>query len=107
MMNPLCCQTVTLYSYRPEGIHRQVVTGCFYHWQQEQTGDGLENTRFLLILPAGVTVGIGDRVYDGIGPEEVVWEQFLPVRVPGLSQVAYVTPYYMDGRLHHTEAGRK
>ena len=59
------------------------------------------------MLPAGEDIEIGDRVYDGIGPETVVWEQFLPINTPGLSQVAYVMPCYFRGALHHMEAGRK
>lgn len=104
---PLCTQTVTLYSQTPQGVTRRVVTGCFYHWQREQTADGLEETKFLLVLPATQQLRPGDRVYDGIGPEQVVWEQFLPVNTPGLSQIAYVTPYRFQGHLHHIEAGRK
>jgi hypothetical protein len=105
--HPLCNQTVSIYSCSPEGISRRVVTGCFYRWHREQMPDGLEETKFLLILPAGESVQIGDRIYDGVGPAQVVWETFLPVNTPGLSQVAYVTPFVFQGRLHHTEAGRK
>ena len=107
IVHPLCDQTVTLYSQTPQGITRRVVTGCFYHYQRQQTPEGLEETKFLLVLPAGEIVDIGDRVYDGIGPEQVVWERFLPVNTPGLSQVAYVTPCRLGSTLHHIEAGRK
>lgn len=107
MVSPLCSQTVTLYTAAPAGIIRRVVTGCFYQWQRQHTPEGLEQTTCMLILPPGQQVQIGDRVYDGIGPEQVVWEQFLPVNTPGLSQIDYVTPCYFQGRLHHTEAGRK
>lgn len=106
-VNPLCTQTVTLYSAAPTGIVRRVVRGCFYSWQRELTPEGLEQTAFLLVLPPDVSVQLGDRVYDGIGPEKVVWENFLPVNTPGLSQVAYVKPCYFQGALHHIEAGRK
>lgn len=106
-INPLCTQTVTLYRSTPAGVERRVVTGCYYQWQQEVTGEGLEQTKFLLVLPPEASVQIGDRVYDGIGPEQMAWETFLPVNTPGLSQVAYVKPCYFQGRLHHTEAGRK
>ena len=107
MENPLCTQTVSIYSNTPAGVSRRVVSGCFYHWQRQQTPEGLEDTTSLMVLPAGETVQIGDRVYDGIGPEQVVWETFLPVNTPGLSQINYVTPYYFQGQLHHVEAGRK
>ena len=107
MVSPLCSQTVTIYRSTPAGITRRVVGGCFYQWQRQITTDGLEETKFLLVLPPEETVQPGDRVYDGVGPQQVAWEQFLPVNTPGLSQIAYVTPYYFQGRLHHTEAGRK
>lgn len=103
----LCTQTVTLYRHTPQGVTRRVIAGCFYQWQRQLGQDGLEETKFLLVLPADAQVCPGDRVYDGIGPEQVAWEQFLPVNTPGLAQTAYVTPYYFQGRLHHIEAGRK
>lgn len=106
-ISPLCDQTVTLYRATPAGIERRVVIGCFYQWQQEVTAEGLEQTCFLLVLPPDASVQPGDRVYDGVGPEQVVWEAFLPVNTPGLSQVAYVKPCYFHGALHHLEAGRK
>ena len=106
-INPLCNQTVTLYRHTAIGVERRVITGCFYSWQREVTAEGLEQTGFLLVLPPEASVQIGDRVFDGIGPEAVAWEAFLPVNTPGLSQVAYVKPCYFQGKLHHTEAGRK
>lgn len=107
MMHPLCNQTVTLYTHTPQGVHRRVVTGCFYHYCQEQLPDGLSQTRFSLILPGEEPVQPGVRVLPGVGPEQVNWETFLPVNTPGLGQVAYAQPYYFAGRLHHWEAGRK
>ena len=35
------------------------------------------------------------------------WATFLPVNVPGLSQVEYVKAWPEDGPLSHREAGRK
>ena len=105
--NPLCSQTVTVYRCTDAGIARQVVGGCCYQWQRQLGHDGLEDTKFLLILPADAAIAPGDRVYDGIGPEQVAWEAFLPVNIHGLSQVEYVTPRYFRGQLHHIEAGRK
>lgn len=107
MMHPLCTQTVTIYTHTPAGVSRRVVTGCFYQYRKTQTADGLEDTKFLLVLPPQAQIDLGDRIIEGIGPEQVVWESFLPVNTPGLSQAAYVTPYYFEGRLHHWEAGRK
>ena len=107
MANPLCTQTVTVYSAADQGITRQVVSGCFYQYQRQLGIDGLEDTKFLLILPADANIAPGDRVYDGIGPAQVVWEAFLPVNTHGLAQVEYVQPQYFRGRLHHIEAGRR
>ena len=107
MIHPLCSQTVTLYTMTDQGLQRRVVEGCFYKWQRQQTQHGLVESKFLLVLPAGESIAPGDRVMDGIGPENVVWEQFLPTNTPGLSQVEYVSPCYFQGALHHLEAGRK
>lgn len=107
MNHPLCNQTVTLYTQTKEGLQRRVVRGCFYHYCRERLSDGLSQTRFTLILPGEEPVQIGTRVLPGIGPEQVDFQTFLPVNTPGLGQVAYVEPYYLDGRLHHWEAGRK
>lgn len=111
MVYPLCDRTVTVYRQEETGVKRQVLEGCYYHWHtQEHPSDvGLrQDTKFLLILPGDkFSLAIGDRIYDGIGPENVDWDSFLPVLVPGLSQVEYVKPWYLGGRLCHTEAGRK
>lgn len=110
MMLPQFSQTVTLYRKKPEGIKRQVLEGCFYSWQVRQTQQphGVrQQTDFLLVIPGACDIRPGDRVFDGIGPEEVDWESFLPVSVTGLSQVAYVTPCYFGSVLCHTEAGRR
>ena len=104
MIHPLCDQTVTLYRQSPQGLQRRVVSGCFYSWRRQQTPEGLTESKFLLVLPAGEDIEIGDRVFDGIGPETVDWETFLPALVPGLSQVEQATPYYIEGRFSHWEA---
>lgn len=109
-MLPQFSQTVTLYRKTSQGLTRQVLEGCFYSWQKEQTEDerGVqEKTRFLLVIPGKCDIRPGDRVFDGVGPEAVDWETFLPVTVPGLCQVAYVTPCYFGSVLCHTEAGRR
>lgn len=109
-MLPQFSQTVTLYRREPEGIRRQVLEDCFYSWQEEllEEETGLHHAvRFLLVIPGACDIRPGDRVIDGIGPETVDWESFLPVTVPGLSQVAYVKPCYFGSLLCHTEAGRR
>lgn len=107
MNHPLCDQTVTLYTHTPQGVQRRVVTGCFYSCCRQVLESGLSQTGFLLILPPEASVSAGDRVLPGVGPEQVDWQSFLPVNTPGLGQVAYVRPYWLEGRLHHWEAGRK
>lgn len=108
MALPLCHQTVTVYRRVGEQITRQVISDCYYDWkviQKTDLGGVRQETVFLLILPPDLTVEPGDRIYDGIGPEKVDWNTFLPNRVPGLSQAAWVKPCYAGASLHHTEAG--
>lgn len=109
----LCDQTVTIYRRQLNTINRQVVEGCHYSWKEVQTEDvmGIRRQRLcLLILPADAAdIQIGDRVYDGIGPQisAAGWYTFLPVTVEGLSEINYVSPCYWEGTLCHIEAGRK
>ena len=96
---PLCDRTVTLY--RSDGT-RQVVENCCYRYRDVQGADNFFR-EFLLIAP--VELRPGDRIFDGIGPEQVDWETFLPVSVPGLSQAEYARYWDFPG-LSHWEAGR-
>lgn len=113
MEYPLCRQTVTVYRLTPEGVSRQVIQDCFYSYQTGENTDEWgerQKTTFLLVVPGEVQrLCIGDRVYDGVGPEITAqqWQSFLPVHVPGLSQVEYLRPCFLNGSLCHTEAGRK
>lgn len=103
---PLCDRTVTLYRRTGDQVERRVLQGCFYRYE-----DCADEERFvrkcLLIWPGAEDIRPGDRVLEGVGPEIVVWEQFLPICVPGLSEVDYAAPWYVDGQLVHWEAGRK
>lgn len=107
----LCDKTVTVYRMENGKLQRLVVEGCYYVWQVGQETDALgtrQITRFLLIMPGSCQrVFPGDRIYDGVGPEEVDWPTFLPTNVPGLSQVAYTRPTWWAGSICHVEAGRK
>ena len=98
----LCDRPVTVYRPRGGKIHRQEATG-FYHykdaWQQDRF-----RREFLLVLPEDIPLQPGDRIYDGIGPETVDWETFLPVAVPGLSQIRTAEAYCRNGSFHHWEA---
>lgn len=102
---PLCEQTVTLYRREKGQIFRRVLEDCFYKYT-----DTVENDRFvrkfLLVVPGAEALRPGDRVLEGIGPETVNWEKFLPVNVPGLSQAEYAEPHCFLGTVHHWEAGR-
>lgn len=97
---------MTLYRNTEKGVERFVWRNCYY-----RCTDVLENGRFLrkflLVRPGAEEIRPGDRVLEGIGPEKIDWETFLPVNVPGLSQVEYATPNYWLGQLVHWEAGRK
>ena len=109
----LCTQTVTVYRKTPDGILRQELPGCFMQWREEETFDRLgrkKERKFLLIQPGQMQrVFLGDRVFEGIGPEITPehWVEFIPSAVERLGQVSYVTPYRWQGKILHTEAGRK
>ena len=107
----LCGQKVTIYRMGEGGLQRQVAEGCFYAYEdiliRGVAGERLER-KFLLVMPgAEQRVFPGDRIYDGIGPEQVDWEQFLPACVPGLSEAQYARAYSLNGQICHWEAGRK
>ena len=107
MTSPLCDRTVTIYRREAGVVSRRVAAGCFYRWEdsRQEDGGGLAfHRKFLLIQPGAEEIRPGDRVYDGIGPELVDWEQFLPENVPGLSVVANAGPRYFDGKLVHYQA---
>ena len=103
---PLCDRTVTLYRRTAAGAERRVLKGCFYRFEDMADGERFVR-KFLLIWPGAEEIRPGDRVFDGIGPEQVVWEDFLPVNVPGLSEAAYAAPWHWAGKIAHWEAGRK
>ena len=114
-MNPLdyslCNQTVTIYRKTGDEILRKVAVGCHlsckYRKATEAYGKSMEK-KFLLIIPAGtIHPEPGDRVYAGVGPEEVDWIHFLPALVPELYEISYVHPCCWDGEIVHWEAGHK
>lgn len=112
-MNPLdyslCSQTVTLYRRTGEKITRKVLPGCHLSQQlampQTNYGKSMEK-KFLLIIPGNSNPPQpGDRIYDGIGPENADWASFLPAVVPELMEVSYVKPCCWDGEIVYWEAG--
>ena len=107
----LCTQTVTVYRKSKGTLQRLVVDGCYYIWEDvtvtDVAGTRFER-RFLLIMPGRCQrVFPGDRIYNGVGPEEVNWQEFIPVNVAGLSETAYVRPSWWGAEVCHVEAGRK
>lgn len=111
MRYPLCDRTVTVYRQENGQIYRFLVEGCFYRHQEKltETEEGLRHERTCLFVVPGENFlpRVGDRVYDGIGPETVDWETFLPVSIQGLGELNYVAPQYWMGAVCHIEAGRK
>lgn len=109
----LCDRTVTIYRRHGDEIVRQVAEACYYSWKEVQRIDERgcrKDTICLLLIPGDAQkVFVGDRVFDGIGPEVSAqdWAAFIPVKVAGLTQISYVQPHYWDGKLCHVEAGRK
>ena len=109
----LCDKTVTIYRQQGNQILRQVTKNCYFLHQVTCSIDVLgrrEETIFQLIMP-GETQRVfpGDRVLEGIGPEisQEQWPGFIPAKVAGLAEVAYVKPCYWEGAICHVEAGRK
>ena len=103
----LCDRTVTVYRVGNGKLQRLVVEGCYYAYEDGLDMGGFDR-KFLLVMPGACQrVFPGDRIYDGIGPEEVQWQEFIPVKVAGLSEVAYVRPWFYGGVIQHVEAGRK
>lgn len=103
---PMCDRTVTVYRRVGDAVERRVLEGCFYRYQ-DTVGEEQFVRKFLLIWPGQEAIRPGDRVLDGVGPETVCWEEFLPVNVPGLAEAAYAAPWYWEGKISHWEAGRK
>lgn len=108
----LCCQTVTVYRRMGNKVLRQVLENAFYSYQDRYVGqapDSRMERLFTLILPGNYPLQVGDRIYDGVGPEldPAEWAGFIPACVPGLSQVQYVKPFFWEGKICHLEAGRK
>lgn len=103
----LCDRTVTVYRQENGRLQRLVVDGCYYAWE-DALDMGRFDRKFLLVMPGCCQrVFVGDRIFDGVGPEAVEWKDFIPVKVAGLSEVAYTRPWFYRGVMQHLEAGRK
>lgn len=108
----LCQQTVTVYHKDGEKYTRKVYEKAFLDHKKTQTVDrtgSKEANSFLLVIPGNSqAVFVGDKVYDGIGPEitdREAWAAFIPAKVPGLVIVSYADIKRWNGEIIHTEAG--
>ena len=108
----LCRQTVTVYHKEADGtFSRTVHEHAYLDYKKTQTTErtgSKEANSFLLIIRGSVqTVHVGDKVFDGEGPEISVteWSTFIPSKVPGLVVVSSADPKKWNGRIVHTEAG--
>lgn len=108
----MCTQTVTVYHKDGDKYTRTVHERAFLDYKKTQTVDrtgSKEANSFTLVIPGNSqTVFVGDKVYDGIGPEiadREAWAAFIPAKVPGLVVVSYADPKKWNGNIVHTEAG--
>lgn len=108
----MCNQTVTVYHQNGNKYVRTVYDHAFLDYKKTQTVDktgSKEANSFLLIIPGDAqSVFIGDKVYDGVGPEiadREAWAAFIPSKVSGLVVVSYADPKKWNGTIVHTEAG--
>ena len=108
----MCNQTVTVYHKDGDAYTRTVYERAFLDFKKTQTVDktgSKEANSFLLVIPGDTqAVFVGDKVYDGIGPEiadREAWAAFIPVKVPGLVVVSYADAKKWNGKIVHTEAG--
>lgn len=111
MMYPLCRQTVTVYRLVEDEVYRQVFPRAFLDCRESRDlnkkGSQLTHS-FLLVIPgSSQQVFVGDKVFDGIGPEitRQEWGRFVPANVPELVMVSHAGVKRFQGKIVHTEAG--
>jgi hypothetical protein len=104
-------QTVTVYRKEGDKITRSVHKNAFFEFKKTQNVDKTarkEANSFLLVIPGSVqSVFVGDKVFEGTGPDvdAAEWSAFNPKEVPNLVVVSYADPKKFNGVLVHTEAG--
>ena len=108
----LCKQTVTVYHQEYEKFTRTVYHKAFLDYKKTQSVDqtgSKEANSFLLVIPGSTQAAfVGDKVYDGTGPEittQKEWAAFRPPAVSGLVVVSYADAKKWNGMIVHTEAG--
>lgn len=102
----LCNQTVTLYGVRGGEILRRVAEGCYLASESGITENTFGKSRlkkFLLIIPGDQDLQPGDRVFEGVGPEGVNWQSFVPAFTEGLYEIGRVKKQLWEGEITHTE----
>lgn len=90
--------TVTVYRESICDVERIVLNGCHFESKVESKADitGIwPRDVCFLTAPAGADIRPGDRVCGGVGPEGP--EAALP-------RIAWVRPFFVDGKVHHLEA---
>ena len=106
----LCDETVTVYRKTEGGILRWVKERARLIRQTSDTTENFGKSRlkkFLLIIPGDCPLSPGDRVYAGIGPEQVDLKTFVPAAVPALFEAGFVKPCFWEGSICHWEAGNR
>ena len=105
----LCDGPVTVYRRLKDGtVERTVHPRAFLDFDKVRSvgKTGSEDAMsFLLVVPGEADLMPGDKVLDGIGPEEVDWATLVPAAVPGLCVIRHVDPKRVGGRVCHVEAG--
>ena len=95
----LCQDTVTVY--RRESLTRHILRGVHFEATERRSADtGRERDEwgFLLIVPGGFDIRLGDRIAFGEGPEIAAWAD-----TAGYPTVGAVKHCRFRGRLCHTE----
>lgn len=101
----LCQDTVTVY--HREGLTRRVIENAHFELTDKLSvtqGRQSIGRDFLLVIPGGDPIAVGDKVVLGVGPEVIAWEDLNTAAVPDLGVVETVKPRYFKGLLCHTEA---
>ena len=109
----LCDQTVTVYRKLGTQISRKVISGCYYRWWEQKKIDELgvrQEVKGVLIVPGNENIiNMGDRVIPGEGPQltSATYATLIPGSVSGVTEINYAAPCYWEGKICHTEYGRK
>ena len=96
----LCEDTVTVY--HREGLTRRVLRGVHFEETLRRavdTGRAQDQWGFLLIVPGGSHIAVGDRLVTGEGPQITCWAD-----TAGFPTVESVKHCRFRGEICHTEA---